>query len=197
MNGNIKICLISTFFPISKLRQIPSLVLSARSCLYLLVRTSLFVPEIRRLISEITFLMWEMRTRRKRKIIFVSCDLILSVFYFWFWNQRKFLWDWRWWGFDRLISCCWFQNSFFIQLILLFWIRIILSNQNLVGWCPRQHFYPSMQSKTKNVSSSCLYWKEQKILSLFTFICVIPKEQNLWRILKWSWHEKSFFFLYH
>lgn len=73
LNGNIKICLISTFFPTSKLRQIPSLVLSARSRLYLLTRMSLFVPEIRRLISEITFLMWEMRTRRKRKIIF--CQL--------------------------------------------------------------------------------------------------------------------------
>lgn len=138
-----------------------------------------FVLEIRRLISEITFLMWEMRTRRKRKIIFVSCDLILSVFYFWFWNQRQFLWDWRWWGFDRLISCCWFQNSFFIQLILLFWIRFILSNQNLAGWCPRQHFYSLKQSKTKNVSLLFVSKGTENSVIIYFHLCHSKRAKSL------------------
>jgi len=111
------------------------------------------------------------------------------MFYWWLWNQRWFLWDWRWRGFDRLISCSWSQNTFFIQLILLVWIRIISSNQNLTGWCPRQHFSPSMHSNKENIFSSEFTLKVRGNLFLFIFViysllCNFKTKINIWWILR-------------
>lgn len=54
----------------------------------------------------------------------------------------------------------------FMQFILLLWIRIILSNQHLVGWYPRQRFCPS-EVRSITITQSwriflplCWYWKQ-------------------------------------